>query len=202
LLGNILRKLQSPTPFPGETPPHTSPFGRIRSDLLVVLLFGMPDRQIVAEAADRIRRALAEPLASGEKSAQLRPSLGLAQFPQDGTTPQSLLESARAALANARQSDHDSTIVFCTRTMQLPRVDRIEHDAGARAMCESVVSIARAFGLRSIGVGVENSSQLDFLATIGCEAVQGRFVGEPMALDPTRPAQDRMRIAASRARRI
>jgi EAL domain-containing protein (putative c-di-GMP-specific phosphodiesterase class I) len=61
-------------------------------------------------------------------------------------------------------------------------ISRIEHDAGARAMCQSVVSIARAFGLRSIAVGVEKQAQLDFLASIGCDAVQGLFLCAPLAL--------------------
>ncbi len=364
-----LRRLRLPAPLPGESPPHLSPFGRIRSDLLVVLMLGMQDRQAVREAADRIRRAFAEPLVYGDKSVQLRPAMGLAQFPEDGANPQALLESARAALAAARQSDQDSTILFCTRTMQLPVVDlpdfaqelrwaleheqlalhyqpvlemhsrralsfealirwlhpvvgemvpeqflhvaehsplgneidewalrracadmpellaraggptrigvnlgrrmlelpnladrltacasaadvainqidvniserivsstagsridrlrelrdrgikvfvdgfgtgrialdrlstlpidgigidrafiaRIEYDAGARAMCQSVVSIARAFGLRSIAVGVEKLAQVDFLASIGCEAAQGRFLCAPLSLEP------------------
>ena len=366
LLHNVLEGLRSQPPLPGDTPPHISPFGRIRSDLLAVLFLGMQDRKDVAEAAERIRRALAQPLVDGEHSAQLRPTLGLAQFPNDGVNPQVLLESARAALAAARHSDHDSTVVFCSRTMQIPMVDlpdfeqelrwalehgqlalyyqpvldlktrqtlsyealirwqhpvcgemlpeqflhvaehsplgtdidewalqrayadlptlsrkagaimrvavnfgrhmletphlagklsaiataakaelahvdvniserimstagsrldrlrelrergvrvfvygfgtgrialdrlsalpidgigidrafiaRIEHDAGARAMCQSVVSIARAFGLRSIAVGVEKQAQLDFLASIGCDAVQGLFLCPPLAL--------------------
>jgi EAL domain-containing protein (putative c-di-GMP-specific phosphodiesterase class I) len=62
-------------------------------------------------------------------------------------------------------------------------IARIEYDAGARAMCESVVSIARAFGLRSIAVGVEKPAQLDFLASIGCDAVQGFLLCAPLALN-------------------
>jgi predicted signal transduction protein with EAL and GGDEF domain len=366
LLNSVLETLQSQTPMPGDMPPHISPFGRIRSDLLAVLFLGMQDRKDVAAAADRIRRALSEPLVEGDHTAQLRPTLGLAQFPGDGANAQVLLESARAALAAARHSDNDSTVVFCSRTMQIPVVDlpdfeqelrwalehgqlalhyqpvldlktrqalsyealirwqhpicgemlpeqflhvaehsplgteidewalrractdlpalsrdaggavrvavnlgrrmleesnlaeklnaivtaasatlghldvniserimstagsrldrlrelrergvkvfvdgfgtgrialdrlsslpidgigidrafiaRVEHDAGARAMCQSVVSIARAFGLRSIAVGVEKAAQLDFLASIDCDAVQGRFVCAPLAL--------------------
>jgi predicted signal transduction protein with EAL and GGDEF domain len=366
LLNSVLTALQSQAPMPGDAPPRVSQFGRIRSDLLVVLLLGMQDRKDIAAAADRIRRALSEPLVDGDHIAQLRPTIGLAQFPNDGATPQVLLENARAALAAARHSDHDSTVVFCTRTMQIPVADlpdfeqelrwalehgqlalhyqpildlksretlsfealirwqhpvcgemvpeqflhvaehsplgteidewvlrqacsdlaalsrsaggmarvavnlgrrmleashlaeklnaiaaaagqalermdvniserimstagsrldrlrelrergvkvfvdgfgtgrialdrlaslpidgigidrafiaRIEHDAGARAMCQSVVSIARAFGLRSIAVGVEKPAQLDFLSSIGCDAVQGRFLCAPLAL--------------------
>ncbi len=386
LLNNVLKSLQSQAPLPGETPPHVSPFGRIRSDLLVVLFLGMQDRKMVAESADRIRRAFAEPLVDGDNTAQLRPTLGLAQFPNDGANPQVLLESARAALAAARHSDHDSTVVFCTRTMQIPVVDlpdfeqelrwalehgqlalhyqpvldlksretlsyealirwlhpvcgemvpeqflhvaehsplgteidewalrracaevselgrtaggaarvavnfgrrmlevqrladrldaiagaanlkvsqidvniserimstagsgldrlrelrehgvkvfvygfgtgrialdrlaslpidgigidrafisRIEYDTGARAMCQSVVSIARAFGLRSVAVGVEKAAQLDFLSSIDCEAIQGRFLCAPLALESVDAANDPARTAVAGGRCI
>ena len=376
LLNSVLETLQSQTPVPGDMPPHVSPFGRIRIDLLAVLFLGMLERKDVAAAADRVRRALAEPLVDGDHVAQLRPTLGLAQFPNDGANPQVLLESARAALAAARHSDHDSTVVFCSRTLRIPVMDmpdfeqelrwalehgqlalhyqpvfelktrqrlsyealirwqhpvcgemvpeqflhvaehsplgtdidewalrractdlpalrrdacgaarvavnfgrrmleapdlaaklqaiataahvaladvdvniserimstagsrldrlrelrergvkvfvdgfgtgrialdrlsalpidgigidrafiaRIEYDAGARAMCQSVVSIARAFGLRSIAVGVESAAQLEFLCSIGCDAAQGLFLCAPLALAsldaPTRTA--------------
>jgi len=385
LLGNVLKGLQSQTPLPGETRPHLSPFGRIRSDLLVVLLLGMPSRKAVAEAADRIRRALLEPLVEGDKKAQLRPTLGIAQFPADGATPEGLLESARTALATARHSDHDSTVVFCSPTMQIPVVDlpdfeqelrwalerdqlalhyqpvldlqsrktlsyealirwlhpvcgemvpeqflhvaehgplgtdidewalrracadlaalsrdadeptriavnfgrrmleeqlltprllacaeaagvspkqidvniserimstagsrldrlrelrergvkvfvdgfgtgrialdrlsslpidgigidrafisRIEHDVGARGMCQSVVSIARAFGLRSVAVGVEKQSQLDFLSSIDCDAVQGHFLCAPLSVEHFDVGQAKPRGLAIAGRR-
>lgn len=358
LLNNVLMALQSP---------HVSPFGRIRRDLLVVQLIGIPDRTAVAAVADRIRRALSEPLVDGENTAHLRPTIGIAQFPNDGATSQVLLESARSALAAARNSDHDSTVVFCTRTMQIPVIEmpdfeqelrwaleqgqlvlhyqpvlelhsrrvlsfealirwrhpvcgemvpeqflhvaehsalgtqidewalrracshlpalnaraggmarvavnlgrrmleaphlaeklaaiaaatstaldrihvniseriistagsrldrlrelrergvavfvdgfgtgrialdrlaslpidgigidrafigRIEYDAGARAMCQSVVSIARAFGLRSIAAGVENQAQFEFLESIACDAAQGSLLCAPITLD-------------------
>jgi predicted signal transduction protein with EAL and GGDEF domain len=383
LLGKVLRGLESPPAAPGETSPHLSPFGRIRNDLIVVLMQGMQDRKAQAAAADRIRRALSLPLVDGDKSVQLRATLGLAQFPEDGNSPQALLESARAALASARNSDHDSTIVFCSRTIQIPVVDlpdfeqelrwalehnqlavhyqpvldlktrdvvayeafirwmhpvcgemapsqflhvaersalstdidtwvlqqactdaprlarhagdgvhlavnigrrmleeqhlaeklekccetynlplsrldvninervmatagsaldrlrdlrdrgarvfvdgfgtgrigldrlanlpldgigidrafiaRVEHDAGARALCKSVVSIARAFGLRSIAAGVEKQAQLDFLSSIDCDAVQGRYLCAPLALAPLAEIPPR---TASAGRRI
>ena len=69
-------------------------------------------------------------------------------------------------------------------------------------MCESVVSIAKAFSLRSIGVGVERSSELDFLKTIGCEAVQGRILGEPLSLDTGVASHDRKRNSSIGSGRI
>jgi diguanylate cyclase len=120
LLGKVLMQLQSPAPIPGEVRPHLSPFGRLRSDLLVVLLLGMRDRKTVADAAERIRRALAEPLIDGEHRVSLHPTLGIARFPDDGSTPELLIEGARAALSAARYADCDSTITFCSRALTLP----------------------------------------------------------------------------------
>lgn len=122
-VGNILKQLQSPTPLPGDTRPYLSPFGRLRSDLLVVLLFGMRDRKAVVEAAERVRHALSQTLGEGDQRVQLRPTLGIARCPDDGATPELLMEAARAALSAARHSDHDSTIAFSSRTLTVPRLN-------------------------------------------------------------------------------
>jgi EAL domain-containing protein (putative c-di-GMP-specific phosphodiesterase class I) len=364
-IGEILKGLQSPAPLPGDVRPSLSPFGRIRNDLLVVLLFGMNGRATAAETANRIRRAFATPLVHGERSFCLRPAIGLAQLGADGETPAALLENARAALSAARHADHDSTVNFCTTTVQIPEaampdfeqelrwalehgqlalhyqpvvelasrrtigfeavvrwthpvvgeispqqflplaeksqlgaqidlwvldracrdvatlagaqhlrvvvnigrrllemerltarlaqtaaaagigldrlelnmnerlmstaapaldrlrelreggvkllvdgfgtgriplerlrampldgigidpafVSRIEHDAGARALCQSVISIARAFGLRSVAIGVESAQQLQFLTDHRCDAVQGRYFCSPQPIE-------------------
>lgn len=123
LVGNVLTRLQSPVPLPGDVRPSLSPFGRLRSDLLMVLFLGMRERKTVAEAAERIRHALAEPLGDGEQRVQFRPTLGIACFPEDGETPEALIQSARTALTSARYSEQDSTITFCSRTLTIPQVN-------------------------------------------------------------------------------
>jgi len=372
LLGEVLKSLQSPAPLPGEMRPTLSPFGRIRNDLLVVLMTGMNGRAAAAETADRIRRAFATPLAHGERSMCLRPAIGIAQLGSDGETPAALLENARAALSAARHSDHDSTVSFCSTIVQIPEkarpdfeqelrwalengqlalhyqpvleletrrtlgfeavvrwrhpvvgdmspqqflpmaeksqlgaqldlwaldracrdiatltghdelrvvvnigrrllemeriaerlaqsasqagidltrlelnmnerimstagsaldrlrelrergvkllvdgfgtgrialerlralpidgigidpafVSRIEHDAGARAVCQSVISIASAFGLRSVAIGVETAQQLQFLGEHRCDAVQGQFFCAPQPIEYFRSVRE------------
>lgn len=380
LVGDVLARLQPPAPLPGESRPHISVFGRVRSDLLMVMFFGMRDRKDVSEAAERIQRAFAEPLVHGERRAHLRPTIGISRFPVDGATAELLLDSARAALSTARYADDDGTISFCSRTIQIPSVSlidfeqelrwalernqltlhyqpvqdlrsgktlafealirwihpvcgemapdqflpvaaqsqigtdidewavsqacadvrrlpwegdgairvevnigrrmleterlserlqncakaacvepsqlglnvservlsssrsaldrlrdlrqqgvrvyvdgfgtgrvalerlahlpidgigidrafiaRIDQDASARAMCRSVVWIARAFGLRSSAAGVETQAQLDFLNEIGCDAAQGRFFHEPVALQALRSETERGKQSA------
>jgi EAL domain-containing protein (putative c-di-GMP-specific phosphodiesterase class I) len=131
-VGAVLTRLQSSAPLPGEVRPHLSPFGRLRSDLLMVLFIGMQERKDVAEAAERIRYALAEPLCNGDHTARLRPTLGVACFPDDGSTPELLMEGARAALAAGRYSDHDSTITFCSPTLCIPRVNLADFEQEMR----------------------------------------------------------------------
>ena len=52
-------------------------------------------------------------------------------------------------------------------------ISRIEHDPGARAVCSSIIAIASAFGLQSLGTGVETRAQLDFLLERKCDQAQG-----------------------------
>ena len=42
-----------------------------------------------------------------------------------------------------------------------------------------VVEMAHALGLRVIAEGVETTAQLDFLASLGCDEVQGFLLGRP-----------------------
>lgn len=52
-------------------------------------------------------------------------------------------------------------------------IARIEHDSSARAVCSSIIAIASAFGLQSLGTGVETRAQLDFLFERKCDQAQG-----------------------------
>jgi diguanylate cyclase (GGDEF)-like protein/PAS domain S-box-containing protein len=52
-----------------------------------------------------------------------------------------------------------------------------------RAIVDSVITLARALGLRTVAEGVEKVEQLQELTELGCEAVQGFLLGRP------RPAQ-------------
>jgi EAL domain-containing protein (putative c-di-GMP-specific phosphodiesterase class I)/GGDEF domain-containing protein len=132
LVGEVLKSLQSPAALPGEVRPALSPFGRIRNDLLVVLLLGMNNRAAAAETADRIRRAFAAPLVQGERSFCLRPAIGIAQLGADGATAAALLENARAALSAARHSEHDSSVNFCSTVLQIPEASRPDFEQELR----------------------------------------------------------------------
>ncbi len=53
-------------------------------------------------------------------------------------------------------------------------------DPGDRAIAEAMVVMAHKLGIKVIAEGVETTGQLDLLAAVGCEYVQGNLYGKPM----------------------
>jgi EAL domain-containing protein (putative c-di-GMP-specific phosphodiesterase class I) len=56
-------------------------------------------------------------------------------------------------------------------------------EKSATVVVRSVVKLAHGLGLRVIAGGVENERAADHLAAIGCDEIQGYFVGRPMSAD-------------------
>jgi diguanylate cyclase len=56
-------------------------------------------------------------------------------------------------------------------------------ERSATVVVRSVVKLAHGLGLRVIAGGVESERAADHLAAIGCDEIQGYFVGHPMAVD-------------------
>jgi len=52
-----------------------------------------------------------------------------------------------------------------------------------RAVVEVVISLGQALGLLVVAEGVETPDQLDALAAVGCDRVQGHLIAEPMPAD-------------------
>ncbi|WP_345815854.1 EAL domain-containing protein [Paraburkholderia sp. PREW-6R] len=50
----------------------------------------------------------------------------------------------------------------------------------ARAMVEAMVALARALGMRTVAEGIETDTQLSLVKELGCDAVQGYFIGKPV----------------------
>jgi diguanylate cyclase (GGDEF)-like protein/PAS domain S-box-containing protein len=59
-------------------------------------------------------------------------------------------------------------------------VARVDKDPRALALCESIVGIGRALGLRVGAEGVETPAQLAALCGIGCSFAQGFLIARPM----------------------
>ncbi len=56
----------------------------------------------------------------------------------------------------------------------------------SRHVIAAVVSLAHAFGLRTVGEGVEDQATLDVVRELGVDLVQGYFLGRPGPVDRTR----------------
>jgi len=59
-------------------------------------------------------------------------------------------------------------------------VANVESDPHNAAICESILALARSFGLRVIAEGVETQAQLDWLREHGCDKAQGYLLAKPM----------------------
>jgi EAL domain-containing protein (putative c-di-GMP-specific phosphodiesterase class I) len=71
---------------------------------------------------------------------------------------------------------------------QLPidwlKIDRsFVQDIGDSAIISAVLSLGAAMGLKVVAEGVEEASQLDLLAALGCDQVQGFYFARPMPAD-------------------
>ncbi len=90
--------VQRPRAGPGES----SELARIGGDEFVVVLRDVEERATVTQVAGRIRAAFADPVSYQGHQLEVTPSIGIALYPADGSDAQALLDSARAALDEAR----------------------------------------------------------------------------------------------------
>lgn len=55
----------------------------------------------------------------------------------------------------------------------------------SRKIISSIVDMIKKIGMRTLAEGIETNEQLDFLREIGCERIQGYYVGRPAPLKVT-----------------
>jgi diguanylate cyclase (GGDEF)-like protein len=69
-------------------------------------------------------------------------------------------------------------------------------DPNDAAIAQSIVSLAHGLGLKVIAEGVETQEQLDYLASVGCDEMQGYYFSRPVSeADCTRMLADGRRMA-------
>jgi len=64
----------------------------------------------------------------------------------------------------------------------------LEQDAGDRAIIQTILTLGKNLGLRTLAEGIETDEQLDFLRKQGCDEGQGFLHGRPV------PAQEFLRF--------
>ncbi|EPL03761.1 bifunctional diguanylate cyclase/phosphodiesterase [Pseudomonas sp. CF161] len=56
----------------------------------------------------------------------------------------------------------------------------LEHDSDDAAIVSAIVALGQALGLRIVAEGVETGVQQSFLTQLGCDSLQGYFLGHPL----------------------
>jgi len=59
-------------------------------------------------------------------------------------------------------------------------VDTITTDENARIILESIVFMSKKLGFETIAEGVENQRQFEYICNVGCDCIQGFYLGKPM----------------------
>ena len=125
--------------------------GRYGGDEFIVVLRGGPEAEISSETLERIMQAVAEPMIIDGHSMHVNCSVGVAVFPQDGDTPQQLLEMADAAMYRVKQSGRNRFQFFNQEIQaQLQERARIESELhGAIQRGEFLLQYQPQIDLRS-----------------------------------------------------
>ncbi len=61
-----------------------------------------------------------------------------------------------------------------------PLIDNITEDESNRKIVSSIILLAQSLGLQTIAEGVENKEQFDLLLSLGCDQMQGFYLGRPV----------------------
>ena len=70
-------------------------------------------------------------------------------------------------------------------TLKIDRefVRDLYEDSSDQQLVVATVAMAQGMGLQVVAEGVEGQEQLDFLKDVGCDSIQGFFLGQPMSAD-------------------
>jgi diguanylate cyclase (GGDEF)-like protein/PAS domain S-box-containing protein len=125
--------------------------GRYGGDEFIVVLRGGPEFEMSPETLERIMQAVAEPIKIDGHSLFVNCSVGVSVFPQDGDSPQQLLEMADAAMYRAKQSGRNRCQFFNQEIeAQLQERTRIESEfSGAIERDEFLLKYQPQIDLRS-----------------------------------------------------
>ena len=134
--------------------------------------YGLAPRRLVVEITEL---AILAPLAavggaSADQTLRSMHDLGATLSLDDFGTGYSSLSHVRRFPLGAIKIDQTFVAGVCVNSQD-------------RAVVEVVVGLGHALGLLVVAEGVETAQQLEALAEIGCDQVQGHFIAHPMAAD-------------------
>jgi diguanylate cyclase (GGDEF)-like protein/PAS domain S-box-containing protein len=82
---------------------------RLGGDEFVIVLFDQPtNADVITETLQTIRTAIAAPVQIGDHNLRTTASIGIANYPKDGTSPEALLANADAAMYRAKELGRDN----------------------------------------------------------------------------------------------
>lgn len=61
-------------------------------------------------------------------------------------------------------------------------IDTVLTDSPTRVITESIIKMVKTLGYEAIAEGVEEKQQYEYLHTIGCDVIQGYFLGKPQSV--------------------
>lgn len=82
-------------------------------------------------------------------------------------------------------SGHSSLLYLKNLPVNELKIDRgfihdLQHGAADEAILSAIVGLGQALGLRIVAEGVESAEQKAFLSSMGCDVLQGYFLGHPL----------------------
>ncbi len=96
--------------------------GQLGDGFVAVVVADAPEREQVRHIIQMLCNSFAEPLSIGDASFYLAPCAGIAILGEDALKPTSLLEAARAALAEARRQGPGSLQFYSDTVRKLPKI--------------------------------------------------------------------------------
>ncbi|MDJ0942723.1 MAG: EAL domain-containing protein [Kiloniellales bacterium] len=108
---------------------------RFGADEFAIVMESLESPQTVSAAAQRILDAVSQPFDLGAKQIHATTSIGIAIYPSDAETPESLMSSAHTAMAQAKERGKN-TCQFYTREMHLRARKQLELERTLRGALE------------------------------------------------------------------
>src|SRR5262249_51864905 len=104
---------------------------RLGGDEFTIILAELRHPEDAASVAEKIIRAVQEPMTIGGTTLEISASIGISLFPQDGGDPETLLRNADSAMYRAKESGRN-TYQLCTEDMKRRALERLSLETRLR----------------------------------------------------------------------